>query len=685
MDQAMAIHPPASLVQYLAEGRCVLFAGAGLSASAKLPGWGELLRGLIDVVRDNDPMRSDVEELQRLLEASRFLQVADYCKDRLGKARYYEYLEKRLQPPSAATSEVHRLISRLPFRAIVTTNYDSLLEDSYFFETRLKPKAPTHADREVLGTLLFDRTFFVLKAHGDIHRPDTMILTARDYRDIIHRNPAFGAMFTALLMTNAILFLGYSLGDPDLNLLLDGQLAAFSEQVPPRYALMTDVGEVQRTVLKQAAGIDVQSFPKGQYETVPEYLAALAERLERRNEQGPAALPEDSSGRGATGTGNVEDSSLPSSTTGTLSFSMQGGPRLVELSLRLRGRELESRFTDPGRGIEAQGLGQFLDRAAMQSLLSDLAKSHDLWDEDVARRAGRALANCLPPEVRGTLDRGFDETALILRLSTEIETIPWEWTEIGDQYLCFRIPMARAPIGVADAARGYPQVRTPLRVLLVGDPLSNLPGSEREVRRIAAVYSRRPSTECVTLIGPEATFQAVVTHLAGGSYDIFHFAGHAWYDRREAYLMLRDQAVIRANELRSFLGLRPPAILVLNSHFTAFVPLGVHDADLDPVTRGLIPQGFAPGPDPGGQRGFTAMASAVGVGAMVGCFGSPGDDMGADIGLKLHEELIAGHPIAFALHRARISASPKEGKDCTALVYTLSGYTDLALPATGAS
>ena len=277
----------------------------------------------------------------------------------------------------------------------------------------------------------------------------------------------------------------------------------------------------------------------------------------------------------------------------------------------------------------------------------------------------------------------LDDTVVTLQLSAEIESIPWEWTEVGGQYLFSRFPVARAPVGIADAARGYPQFHPDLRVLLIGAPQGTMPGVAREVMAIAAAYGSRQSTRCELLFGSAATFEAVVSHLDGGDYDIIHFAGHAWYDRREAYLMLHEQAVIRANELRSFLGTHPPAIIVLNSHFTAFVPPGAHDADIDPVTSALTPQGFAPGPESGGQPGFTGMTSAVGVGALVGCFGSPGDVMGAEIALKLHEELIAGQPIALALHRARLWAAQKDRTDRSALVYTLSGYPELALPSVG--
>ena len=554
MDRVMLIQPPASLVQYLTEGRCVLFVGAGLSASAGLPGWGDLLKGMLEVIRGDDSTRSDLDELQRLFDLGRFLQVADYCKDRLGKTRYQEYLAERLQPTSTETPEAHQHISRLPFRAIVTTNYDSLLEDSYFFETRRRPKAPTHVDKDVLGTLLFDRAFFILKAHGDINRPATVVLTARDYREIIHQNPAFNAMFSALLMTNAVLFLGYSLGDPDLNLLLDSQLSAFSDRVPPRYALMMDVGEVQRTVMKQSAGIDVQSFPKGEYDSVPKYLAAPLRRCGSGKLR--VSLPRGvvSPRKQIPAPGVWKARRHRSKTPGRFRSRFRSRLNIVELFLRLRGRELEARVTSPDGSVAAQGRGRFPDRAELEALFCHLTKSFQ-WDEDLAKRAGKALASCLPPDVLQALEGVFGENVITLQLSAETESIPWEWTEIGGQYLFSRFPVARAPVGIADAARGYPQFRSDLRVLLIGVPQGTMPGVEKEVTAIAAAYRQRHSTKCDVLFGSAATFEAVVSHLDSAEYDIIHFAGHAWYDRREAYLMLDEFAVIRANELRRSWGL----------------------------------------------------------------------------------------------------------------------------------
>jgi hypothetical protein len=368
---------------------------------------------------------------------------------------------------------------------------------------------------------------------------------------------------------------------------------------------------------------------------------------------------------------------------GAVSFSTPAALNVVELALHPRGRELEARVTASDRSVLAEGGGRFPDRAELESLFGHLTKLSYKWDEQLAKRAGQALASGLSKDVVHALEGVPDDTVVTLQLSRETESIPWEWTEVGGQYLFSRFPVARAPVGIADAARGYPQFNPELRILLIGVPQGEMPGVERDVMGIAAAYGKRVSTKCDTLFGSAATFQTVVSHLDGGDYDIVHFTGHAWFDRREGYLMLHEQAVIRANELRSFLGARPPAIIVLNSHFTAFVPPGARDVDIDPGTRALTPRGFAPGPDSGGQPGFTGMTSAVGVGALIGCFGSPGDDMGAEIGLRFHQELIAGQPIALALHRARISAKANDPTDRSALVYTLSGYPELALPSGG--
>src|SRR5262245_38552336 len=276
---------PELLVRQLREGRMVLFAGAGLSAQAGLPSWRALLKDVVDATLA-EAMADDAArtELERMLADGKLLQIADHCKDKLGPGGYTQLLAERLADAARAAPEVHRLAVKLPFAAWVTTNYDKLLERAYALERGGLPKTLTNRDTEALGRLLFDGAPFILKAHGDLDKPESLVFTSRDYRDLIHGNAAFSAAFSAILQTHSVLFVGYSLADPDFNLLLDRQLLTFRGFAPERYALMSGIGKIEEEYLWRVCQIRVISYPEGEHACVPGFFASLGEGL--------AALPQ---------------------------------------------------------------------------------------------------------------------------------------------------------------------------------------------------------------------------------------------------------------------------------------------------------------------------------------------------------------------------------------------------------
>ena len=258
----------------------VLFAGAGLSAQAGLPSWRSLLKDVVDETVAN-AMQSDEAraELERMLVDGKLLQIADHCKDKLGPGGYTQLLTERLADADREVPEVHRLAMKLPFAAWVTTNYDKLLERAYAQERRGLQKTLTNRDTEALGRLLFDGAPFILKAHGDLDKPDSLVFTSRDYRDLIHGNAAFSAAFSAILMTHSVLFAGYSLSDPDFNLLMDRQLLTFRGFAPERFALMCGIGKVEEEYLWRVCQIRVIPYPDGEHAYVPRFFQALADRV----------------------------------------------------------------------------------------------------------------------------------------------------------------------------------------------------------------------------------------------------------------------------------------------------------------------------------------------------------------------------------------------------------------------
>ncbi len=664
----MAPKPPASLVRYLREGRCVLFCGSGLSAWAKLPTWTKLLEGIVKQLSDELPDETDTTELTRLLQAGKLLEVADHCKESLGR-RYSEILSDNLRGATGDIPEPHKVIVQLPFSAVVTTNYDKLLERSYSSVGNW-PKTPTHRDVDALGPMLFDRCFFILKAHGDIDRPESMVLTTRDYQEIIHANPAFNAIFSAILMTKAVLFVGYSINDPDFRLLLDRQLTIFKGNIPERYALMCGVGRVEREVLWRTARIRVLSYDDGKHEQVLDFLRDLLQQVGGEASATPVQAGAEgratrSALRGATAiaTGAAEATAVLTRVSGAVR-AIPTPDATLAIRLRAGGLEVSVKVDD----TTVEGTGKMPDWAGLASRLRR-AVSGDASTLPVSEE----LTSYLPRPVCDVLERIDASRMITLRLSPEVELLPWEWVLINRVPLVLRNPVARTPIGVSDNARGYPSIGQPPRVLLIGDPNRDddaaLPGARAETEAVAAAYRRRAAIDPTILVGPDASFDRLVTEFSSTQYDVVHFAGHAWFDELEPYLLLSGESKLRSGELRSLMSPRPPAILFLNSHFTIFTPPGAAAGPRHGAEEAK--------PNVRGQRGFIEAASTAGVGALIGCFAGALDDTTArDVGITFHESLISGAPVAKALHVA-VAAAPS---NASRLSYAISGYGDIALP-----
>jgi CHAT domain-containing protein len=216
--------------------------------------------------------------------------------------------------------------------------------------------------------------------------------------------------------------------------------------------------------------------------------------------------------------------------------------------------------------------------------------------------------------------------------------------------------------------------------VLIGDPNRDdhapLPGALEETNAVADVYRSRAEIEPTVLVGPDASFDRLVTEFSSTQYDVVHFAGHGGFDELEPYVFLSGEAKLRSSELRSLLTARPPAILFLNSHFTIFTPPG---ASTDGAST-IAPD--AKKPNAQGQRGFIDAASTAGVGALIGCFAGALDDATAkDVGVSFHEALVNGAPVAQALHQAVVAGNPDRAEaSVSRLSYAISGYADIALP-----
>jgi hypothetical protein len=73
------------------------------------------------------------------------------------------------------------------------------------------------------------------------------------------------------------------------------------------------------------------------------------------------------------------------------------------------------------------------------------------------------------------------------------------------------------------------------------------------------------------------------------------------------------------------------------------------------------------------------MAAAAGIGAFLGCFGSPLDESAKRFGVELYRQMLAGEPFANALYQARRALHQPDRADMTGSYYAGSGYPELRL------
>jgi hypothetical protein len=264
---------PATLVSAVRDHRAILFVGAGVSMNLGLPSF----RQLVDHIGEELGFDADI-----------FQTFGDYQ----GLAEYYvlertigplrSWMDRSWHPESVkiADSEVHRLIVELNFPIIYTTNYDRWLERAHEAHGRtvhkiagvgdlVKPKVPGATE--------------IIKFHGDFDDDASIVLTESSYFQRMGFETPLDIRLRSDSLARPLIFVGYSLADPNMRYLLYKlqqlwSLAPVPSTRPKSYILMTRPNPVQEAVLRQR-GVEAVAW------TDSDPGKALAGFLQQLNEE----------------------------------------------------------------------------------------------------------------------------------------------------------------------------------------------------------------------------------------------------------------------------------------------------------------------------------------------------------------------------------------------------------------
>jgi hypothetical protein len=199
--------------------------GAGASVASGYPSWGDLLEALEERIKRSATPNTVSPKLKMVLD--KLGDPAWHAEElvrRLGDQAFCQYIQDTFQSPKPplAVSEVHKALATLGFRHYLTTNYDPCMEEALHQAGRTC--CPIYwSDAGQVGSFfgaLSDPSAMpcVAYIHGRYDRPSEVVLTETSYR--IYLDEIFERRLLAIFMTQPVVFIGFSMTDPELGQLM---------------------------------------------------------------------------------------------------------------------------------------------------------------------------------------------------------------------------------------------------------------------------------------------------------------------------------------------------------------------------------------------------------------------------------------------------------------------------------
>jgi hypothetical protein len=229
---------PTELRQSVDAGGFLLFVGAGLSRVAGAPGWEDLLEQLVDDAVAAGINLGDPPEAARRLAKGTVpeRQVLAERLDRKLGARLHAALAAVLGP--LPVTPLHERLAAQEWLGVITTNYDTLIEDAYLSVKRTPMDVMTWQDRADLASI-HARQHWILKVHGTLASPDSVVLGQRSY-DALEATPSAMDTLQTLFQQRTTLFIGYGLGDTDVLGRLRRVTEAFGRDQKTHFVFVSD-------------------------------------------------------------------------------------------------------------------------------------------------------------------------------------------------------------------------------------------------------------------------------------------------------------------------------------------------------------------------------------------------------------------------------------------------------------
>lgn len=262
-----------SLLQALNEGRLVPFIGSGFSKECGFPDWKQLA----------EPIAKDLD--YALDDNTDYSLVFQYYKDKYGNRNRLNSLIQNTFYSFSNDLENHKILADLPVSEIWTTNYDKSIEKCFMDCGRKIDVKKSVAD---LTVRLYNADCILYKMHGDLCISQDCVLTKDDYERYFYTHEPFVNILKHTLIEKTIVFIGYSLNDPDLQTIISSIRKYYDNNFRTHYWITkTETDENRRKkqelFIKNLKNYGIETIKIDDYSEITNLLKKLSFGMKKNN------------------------------------------------------------------------------------------------------------------------------------------------------------------------------------------------------------------------------------------------------------------------------------------------------------------------------------------------------------------------------------------------------------------
>ena len=284
--------------------RAAVMVGAGVSLNAipspsahiRFPTWKQLSWAMFDEIYPVIPGETEAQDSKRLelFNSKGPLRLASEYEAAFGPQSLQAFLREKIPDATHEPGDIHRLLLRLPWKDVFTTNYDTLLEQTEFTEKAYQTVTKT-------SDLALARSPRIIKLHGSFPSQTPFIITEEHYRTYPKCYASFVNTVRQSLLENALVLIGFSGDDPNFLEWTGWIRDELGDQHAPIYLIgPSPLSQVDRSLLAQRGVTPIDLSPMFASKTSPSvnhsialewFLRSLQAQKPPRPEKWPHAKP----------------------------------------------------------------------------------------------------------------------------------------------------------------------------------------------------------------------------------------------------------------------------------------------------------------------------------------------------------------------------------------------------------